>query len=88
MTAAHKELPIPTYAEVVNLENGRRVVVKINDRGPFHENRIIDLSYAAASRIGMSIICSATHCAYLVCGKARVWPVSKIEMVESVPPEA
>ncbi|WP_334223807.1 septal ring lytic transglycosylase RlpA family protein [Thiosocius teredinicola] len=53
MTAAHKELPIPTYAEVVNLENGRRVVVKINDRGPFHENRIIDLSYAAASRIGM-----------------------------------
>jgi rare lipoprotein A len=53
MSAAHKRLPIPTYLEVTNLENGRRVVVRVNDRGPFHENRIIDLSYAAASRIGM-----------------------------------
>ena len=53
MSAAHKSLPIPTYVEVTNLENGRRVVVRVNDRGPFHENRIIDLSYAAASRIGM-----------------------------------
>ena len=53
MSAAHKHLPIPTYLEVTNLENGRRVVVRVNDRGPFHENRIIDLSYAAASRIGM-----------------------------------
>lgn len=53
MSAAHKRLPIPTYLEVTNLENGRKVVVRVNDRGPFHENRIIDLSYAAASRIGM-----------------------------------
>ncbi len=53
MSAAHKRLPIPTYVEVTNLENGRRVVVRVNDRGPFHDNRIIDLSYAAASRIGM-----------------------------------
>ncbi len=53
MSAAHKRLPIPTYVEVTNLENGKRVVVRVNDRGPFHENRIIDLSYAAASRIGM-----------------------------------
>ena len=53
MTAAHKRLPIPTYVEVVNLENGRRVVVRVNDRGPFHENRVIDLSYTAASRLGM-----------------------------------
>lgn len=53
MSAAHKRLPIPTYVEVRNLENGRRVVVRVNDRGPFHDNRIIDLSYAAASRIGM-----------------------------------
>ena len=53
MTAAHKRLPLPSFAEVVNLENGRRVVVRVNDRGPFHDNRIIDLSYAAASRIGM-----------------------------------
>lgn len=54
MTAAHKTLPIPTYAEVTNLVNGRRVVVKINDRGPFKENRLIDLSYAAASKLGIT----------------------------------
>jgi len=53
MSAAHKKLPIPTYARVTNLENGRSVIVRVNDRGPFHENRVIDLSYAAASRIGM-----------------------------------
>ena len=53
MSAAHKKLPIPTYLEVTNLENGRQVIVRVNDRGPFHENRIVDLSYAAASRIGM-----------------------------------
>ena len=52
-TAAHKTLPLPTYARVTNLENGKSVVVRINDRGPFHENRIIDLSYAAAVRIGV-----------------------------------
>ena len=51
MTAAHKTLPLPTYAQVVNLQNGKSVVVKINDRGPFHANRIIDLSYAAASKL-------------------------------------
>ena len=52
-TAAHKTLPIPSYARVTNLENGKSVIVRINDRGPFHENRIIDLSYAAAVRIGV-----------------------------------
>ncbi len=51
MTAAHRTLPLPTYARVTNLENGRSVVVRINDRGPFHENRLIDLSYAAAARL-------------------------------------
>ena len=44
MTAAHKSLPLPTYARVTNLRNGRSIIVKINDRGPFHNNRIIDLS--------------------------------------------
>ncbi len=53
MTAAHKHLPLPTYARVTNLENGRSVVVRINDRGPFHANRVIDLSYAAAYKLGM-----------------------------------
>ena len=52
-TAAHKTLPLPTFARVTNLENGKSVVVRINDRGPFHENRLIDLSYAAAVRIGI-----------------------------------
>lgn len=53
MTAAHKTLPLPTYAKVTNLRNGKHVIVKINDRGPFHEDRIIDLSYAAASKLGI-----------------------------------
>jgi rare lipoprotein A len=53
MTAAHKTLPLPSYAKVTNLKNGRSVVVRVNDRGPFHENRIIDLSYAAAIKLGI-----------------------------------
>ncbi len=54
LTAAHTTLPIPTYVEVTNLENGRRVVVRVNDRGPFHDGRIIDLSYAAAVKLGFA----------------------------------
>ena len=53
MTGAHKTLPIPSYVRVTNLDNGKSVVVRINDRGPFHKGRIIDLSYAAAQRIGI-----------------------------------
>jgi len=53
MTAAHKTLPLPTYARVTNLRNGRSVVVRINDRGPFIANRLIDLSYTAAARLDM-----------------------------------
>jgi rare lipoprotein A len=53
MTAAHKTLPIPCYARVTNLENGKTVIVRLNDRGPFHSGRIIDLSYAAAVRLDM-----------------------------------
>ena len=52
MTAAHKNLPLPTFARVTNLENGKAVIVRVNDRGPFHGDRIIDLSYAAASKLG------------------------------------
>lgn len=48
MTGAHKLLPLPTWVEVTNLENGRKVTLRVNDRGPFKDNRIIDLSYAAA----------------------------------------
>ncbi len=61
MTAAHPTLPIPSYARVTNLANGRSVVVRINDRGPFHSDRIIDLSYTAAWKLG-----------YVEAGSARV----------------
>lgn len=54
MTAAHKHLPLPSYVTVTNLENGRSAVLKVNDRGPFHENRVIDLSYAAALKLGVA----------------------------------
>lgn len=53
MTAAHKTLPLPTYIKIKNLENGRETVVKVNDRGPFYTNRIVDLSYAAAVKLGV-----------------------------------
>ncbi|MBJ6138384.1 septal ring lytic transglycosylase RlpA family protein [Marinobacter litoralis] len=52
MSAAHKSLRIPSYARVTNLDNGRSVVVRVNDRGPFHGDRLIDLSYAAAKKLG------------------------------------
>ncbi|RRJ83569.1 septal ring lytic transglycosylase RlpA family protein [Aestuariirhabdus litorea] len=52
MSAAHKTLPLPSYARVTNLANGRSVVVRVNDRGPFHGDRLIDMSYAAAHKLG------------------------------------
>lgn len=52
MTAAHKTLPIPSYVKVTNVANGRSAIVRVNDRGPFHDSRIIDLSYAAATKLG------------------------------------
>lgn len=61
MTAAHPTLPIPSYARVTALDTGRSVIVRINDRGPFHRNRVIDLSYVAAHRLG-----------YIAAGSARV----------------
>ncbi len=54
MTAAHKTLPIPVHVKVTNLDNGKTVIVRVNDRGPFKDGRIIDLSYAAAHKIGMT----------------------------------
>jgi peptidoglycan lytic transglycosylase len=66
-TAAHKTLPIPSYARVTNLDNGHSVVVRVNDRGPFHADRVIDLSYAAAIKLG-----------YMEHGTARV----EVEAIE------
>src|SRR5258708_30480542 len=54
MTAAHPTLPIPSYARVTRVSDGRSVVVRINDRGPFYRYRVIDLSYAAAARLGLA----------------------------------
>lgn len=53
MTAAHKTLPLPSFVKVTNLANGKTAIVRVNDRGPFHDNRIIDLSYSAAHKIGV-----------------------------------
>jgi rare lipoprotein A len=58
-TAAHKTLPLPSFARVTNLANGRSVVVRVNDRGPFHDGRIIDLSYAAAVKLGVDRVGTA-----------------------------
>ncbi len=54
MTGAHKTLPIPSYVRVTNIDNKKSVIVRINDRGPFHDDRVIDLSYAAAQRLGIT----------------------------------
>jgi rare lipoprotein A len=54
LTAAHRSLPLPTYVRVTRVETNRSIVVRVNDRGPFHENRIIDLSYAAAVKLGFA----------------------------------
>ena len=68
MTAAHKTLPLPSYVRVTNLDNNQSAIVRVNDRGPFHQDRIIDLSYSAAHKIGM-----------LQRGTARV----KVELLKS-----
>jgi len=73
MTAAHPTLPIPSYVRVTNIANGRSVVVRVNDRGPFHSSRVIDLSYAAAYKLG-----------YIQAGSAQV----ELESVQPAREEA
>ena len=75
MTAAHKNLPLPTYVKVTNLENGKDIIVKVNDRGPFHEGRVIDLSYTAA--IKLDIVKKGT-------GKVEVRAIQPGEPVQQV----
>lgn len=70
LTAAHRSLPLPTYLRVTNLQNGRTTVVRVNDRGPFHADRLIDLSYAGAVKLGFAKY-----------GTARV----RVEVVEDAP---
>ncbi|UGA40492.1 septal ring lytic transglycosylase RlpA family protein [Chromobacterium haemolyticum] len=80
MTAAHPTLPIPSYARVTNLNNGKSVVVRVNDRGPFHKNRLMDLSYAAAYRLGFVKQGSAKIAI------ERVWPDAGGENIASTRP--
>ncbi len=54
LTAAHKALPLPTFVRVTNLDNGKKVILRVNDRGPFHDDRVIDLSYKAAVKLGFA----------------------------------
>ncbi len=55
MTAAHNSLPIPSYAQITNVSNHRTVIVRVNDRGPFYDHRVLDLSYSAAKQLGMDV---------------------------------
>jgi len=70
LTAAHRSLPLPTYLRVTNLDNGRSTIVRVNDRGPFHADRVLDLSYAGAVKLGFE-----NH------GTARV----RVEVIEDTP---
>jgi rare lipoprotein A len=70
LTAAHRSLPLPTYLRVTNLQNGRSTIVRVNDRGPFHADRLIDLSYAGAVKLGFANY-----------GTARV----RVEVIEDAP---
>nr|WP_307836038.1 septal ring lytic transglycosylase RlpA family protein [Chromobacterium sp. ASV5] len=79
MTAAHPTLPIPSYARVTNLTNGKSVVVRINDRGPFHKSRLMDLSYAAAYKLGFVKQGSAKIAV------ERVWPSAGGEYLATMP---
>ena len=54
LSAAHKSLPLPTIVRITNLDNGRKAIVRVNDRGPFHEDRLIDVSYATARKLGFA----------------------------------
>ncbi len=87
MTAAHKTLPIPVMVRVKNLDNGKTVVVKVNDRGPFVDDRIIDLSYAAAQKLDMIGPGTARVeiTALDASGKASKAPVRAIPLVQEPP---
>lgn len=96
MSAAHKTLPLPTYLRVTNLDNTKSIVVRVNDRGPFHSDRVIDLSFAAANRLGFAdkgtarVKLEAITPALPVAGGAKsVEPAAKAKLgapVSKVPP--
>lgn len=86
MTAAHRSLPIPSYVRVTNLRNCRQIVVKVNDRGPFKPGRIIDLSYVAAKKLGITQAGTApVEVASIECGDAIPIPHKKSRNVTHKP---
>ena len=86
LTAAHKTLPLPCEVEVTNLENGRKVRVRINDRGPFADGRVIDLSRAAADRLGFTRA-GTTRVRVKLLGPAPVASSDQVELAETAPAE-
>ena len=84
MTAAHKTLPLPCEVEVTNLENGRKVKVRVNDRGPYADGRIIDLSRAAAEKLGFTRE-GTTRVRVKLLGPAPVAVSDQIELAETAP---
>ena len=84
LTAAHKTLPLPCEVEVTNLENGRKVRVRVNDRGPYADGRIIDLSRAAADRLGFTRT-GTTRVRVKLLGPARVAGADTILLAEAAP---
>lgn len=87
MTAAHPTLPIPSYARVTNIATGRSVIVRINDRGPFLHDRIIDLSYTAAHKLGITGSGSLEVEVQSITAKGNSRTIAKSEAVQSVPLE-
>jgi peptidoglycan lytic transglycosylase len=87
MTAAHRTLPLPCFVRVTNLQNGRSVIVRVNDRGPFVKNRIIDLSYTAAAKLGMLRTGTAMVDVQSLDPRAPAAPVTSTpSLVASAPP--
>ncbi len=85
MTAAHKTLPLPCEVEVTNLENGRTVKVRVNDRGPYADGRIIDLSRAAAEKLGFTRE-GTTRVRVKLLGPAALADADQIELAQAAPP--
>jgi rare lipoprotein A len=87
LTAAHKTLPLPCVVEVTNLENGRKVRVRVNDRGPYADGRIIDLSRAAADRLGFTRA-GTTRVRVKLIGPAAMAETDVIQLAEAAPEDA
>jgi rare lipoprotein A len=88
MTAAHTILPLPSYARVTNVATGKSVVVRVNDRGPFHEDRLIDLSYVAAQRLGLLGRGSGMVEVEAIVPGSEVSPVARAVPLEPLPAPA